>query len=433
MRMTNWLLLFFLLLITWLCYCLSDGCLLSPAFIVSAVMALTSLLLAINTDYWGYEISLNTVMCIVLSVLAFGVGEFFSFRSKKVVILDTARYLDNYQVATISKSVYVLLAVVSVGMFLIYFYTQLHNASKIGMEDSLSNIIIANRWYVEEKENETIVKFIFRVHRVIVFSVIFNYLYKLIIEKRNKNLFATIVISIPFFCSCVLSSNRSDLIYAASYLIFLILFLHYRSNGWQMQKSNTKMVRIIILIFIIALILFRLLGYLTGKSVTTTAYDNITAYMGSSFICFDKYLLNNGADFPASDTPLLFRGIYSIINMFGFNLDAHSFFKPHQHWGIWGSNVYSSLLEYHLKFGMVGLLIMEILIGAFYGTIWKKIKSGIASWNLVIVYAELFFCYLCMYSLDERFFCQFFTLTSFVEVFFICIITNKMMVYKNEE
>ena len=119
--------------------------------------------------------------------------------------------------------------------------------------------------------------------------------------------------------------------------------------------------------------------------------------------------------------------------MFGFNIDAHSFFKPHQHWGRWGANVYSSLLEYHIKFGTLGLLVMEVMIGMFYGCIWKKIKSGVASWPLVIIYGELFFYYICMYPIDERLFSQFFTLTSFIEVFLIIVFVNKLFDLKKGE
>lgn len=428
----NWLLFILLLCLGILSFFFNRRCILTPSFVMTGVMMLSALLLALNTDYWDYRISIETLVIILMSVLAFWVGETIALHSKRVIIVGRASYLDDRQLIKLSSWKYYLLIVVSFILFGIFFYFQYINASSVGMAGSISSLVSANRWYVENRVGGEIEKFLFICHRVLVYLMIFYYFYnKICFNLRGKKIL-TILIALPYFLSCAISSNRSDIISFASFLIFIIIFLNYRKINWE-SSNNGKLILSLVAIGALALYAFRMLGYLTGKSLLSSTYDNISLYAGSPFLSFDMYISGKAQGFDSNSHPLLFRGIYSIINMFGFNIDAHSFFKPHQHWGRWGANVYSSLLEYHIKFGTLGLLVMEVMIGMFYGCIWKKIKSGVASWPLVIIYGELFFYYIYMYPIDERLFSQFFTLTSFIEVFLIIVFVNKLFDLKKGE
>lgn len=428
--MINWLLVLSLAIIMMITFYSNQKCFLSPPFIVSSVMFITALLLAFNTDYWGYVISIDTYYIIVLAVLFFSFGHLLTYKSSATLFSNHSVSIVNYELKQLKKKHYYLLMIVSVVLFLAFAYHQYSNASSIGMSGSLSQIVIANRWYVENKSGNEFFKLIFVIHRVIAYFSVFVFFYNLIIRKRKEHLLLTIIIVIPYFFCCALSSNRSDVIAAIGFFLFIIMFLVYYKSNWLTRKENKRLIFFVIILMVFGVFLFRLLGYLTGKSTLSNAYDNVSLYAGSSFISFDIYLQNKGTSFPLGDKPLLFRGIYSIFNMIGFNIDAHAFYKPHQYWGRWGANVYSSLLEYHMKFGFIGLLVMELLIGSFYGIFWKKMRNNHITWPSIIILGELFFYYLCMYSIDERLFSQFFTLTSFVEVFFILFLYKRVFTIK---
>ena len=184
---------------------------------------------------------------------------------------------------------------------------------------------------------------------------------------------------------------------------------------------------ILVSFVLLAIFSFRYLGTFTGKTSRYSTYENLSIYFCGSIICFDKYL--NGAVVLKDYSPLLFNGIYSILNRIGASISLDNYVLPHTYWGKdFGANIYTSFLPYYSEFGLSGLLLIEFAIGLFYGTWWKKIMHGNASLFSIAIFGYFFYI-LVYYPIAERFFSQIFTLTSIIELvfayLFFSIVRNK--------
>ena len=72
--MMNWLLVTLLFIMCYCSYFINGKTYIAPPVIVSGVMLASAIIVAINTSYWEYIISFDTVVVIVVSVLMFIFG-----------------------------------------------------------------------------------------------------------------------------------------------------------------------------------------------------------------------------------------------------------------------------------------------------------------------------------------------------------------------
>ena len=78
----NFCLTIILLLLSKISYHINNKCILGPSFVMSASMCLSSLIVTINTTYWNYSVSLETLLIITLSVISFMIGNTIVNQSK---------------------------------------------------------------------------------------------------------------------------------------------------------------------------------------------------------------------------------------------------------------------------------------------------------------------------------------------------------------
>ena len=247
----------------------------------------------------------------------------------------------------------------------------------------------------------------------------------------NEHKVLTFLVIIIYAMCCVLTSNRGDLLAMASTIIFLILFFNYKKKNWSYKASNVSTKFKVFLIFAVAIGGFRLLGYLTGKSNMYSFYDNICVYLGSPIVCLDRVVTGTANLRPGFHVTLV-TSLLRMLNSVGIHIDLTGYVTPHQYWtsqtGRWGSNIYTSLFPFYINYGLVPLFISEFIFGSLYSILWNSVKSGKGSWTSFIIYADMFFYYICMFSIAERFFSQFFTLTSMVEIAVIAFIVKQLVI-----
>ncbi len=425
----NWIFFLLMLLITFITYKINHKCYLAPGVVVSGMTTLSSLVIAINTS-WDYTISFITVVIICGSVLLFNIGQNIGERflsgaatNKKDVI--------NYELKRPSGYFYnvaILFGLITGGL---YFYQQFQNAASVGMNGSLSSIIEANRYVVQNGKDSTLIRLLFVCLKVVAYVVLAIYINEKIQGKKYIPTIRTFIIVGLYTVCSILTTNRSDIIALAGTVAFYILYFIYKKNNWSEKTVKLKTLMKVLLILIGAVLAFRVLGYLTGKSENSSFYDNISVYIGSSFVCLDKVITGNGI-VPNEINIVMFDGLWNLFKMVGIDFNLTSTAMPHQHWGNgFSSNVYSSLFPYLMKFGIVGLFIVQICLGILYGWLWKKIRTSTISWVGLMVYAQTFFYYICMYAIAERITAQFISLTTFVEITAIWVLMQVFTVKRS--
>ena len=144
-----------------------------------------------------------------------------------------------------------------------------------------------------------------------------------------------------------------------------------------------------------------------------------------SLINVDKVIVGT-SNLPKDYHASLFSALKRTLNSLGFIFPVSASATPHQYWtsenGRWGSNVYTSLFPFFVNYGGAVLLALETFFGFIYGAMWKFLKSKAVTWSAILVYADLFFYYIAMFSIAERILSQLFTITSLVEILFIFLL-----------
>ena len=424
--MTNFLLFFALLLLTILAYYFDDKRIISPPVIVNGSFAASSLFLLINTVYWDYQISFTTLSLIIISILAFNFGYFLI--SKSFNNAPNISYKNDCHISLSfpKRRMYFLAILYGLLVLTLYYIQQRNNAVSVDMGDSLASIIQANRYYLDETaQKSSFIKFMFLSYKIITYYFVYVIISQKICLNRVKNVWLTIVVSSIYLMCCTLTTSRVDVIYFAIFIIFILLYLgkysYLRSNK---KTKPLKVVFFVLVISLTAVLLFRLLGTLTGKSERYSAYDNLTTYLSGAIVCFDKYIVG-ASGIPSSYTPQLLTGINSLLSKLGINSNlSDGFVLPHQHWPHAAANIYTSLFPYYLRFGLIGLLFAEFFVGFIYSFVWYKFKNYSSSIAIILISANFSYV-LVYYPIAERFLSQLFSLTALFEITMILILCNK--------
>lgn len=423
----NFCLTIILLLLSKTSYHINNKCILGPSFVMSASMCLSSLIVTINTTYWNYSVSLETLLIITLSVISFMIGNTIVNQSKTNYCFNKNINVNNvFFKKTNIIHVFLLLAF-SVVVFIYVFYTQHSRGAAIGMGQDLSSVIQANRYYLQNESNILMKLLLSAVKVLCEITIIRYFVFKNMYKKKTSSLFLIIMLVVTLL-NFMMTTNRTEIISISSFVLFSLLYSKYIHYKWSKEALNIKIILKIILILFVALLIFRLLGYLTGKSDLYTFYDNICIYIGSSIVCFDKVITGNNIAFPYGYVPQIFGGYTIFLNMLGFNVEIDNLVWPHQYWDNGASNLYTSFFIYYVNYNVLGLLIIECFLGMIYGYIWKKVYLNRFSWVGVTIYGSILFYYLAMTPIYERFFTHFFTVTTLLEIIFMYIYLNQCTV-----
>ena len=295
------------------------------------------------------------------------------------------------------------------------------------MGQDLSSVIQANRYYLQNESNILMKLLLSAVKVLCEITIIRYFVFKNMYKKKTSSLFLIIMLVVTLL-NFMMTTNRTEIISISSFVLFSLLYSKYIHYKWSKEALNIKIILKIILILFVALLIFRLLGYLTGKSDLYTFYDNICIYIGSSIVCFDKVITGNNIAFPYGYVPQIFGGYTIFLNMLGFNVEIDNLVWPHQYWDNGASNLYTSFFIYYVNYNVLGLLIIECFLGMIYGYIWKKVYLNRFSWVGVTIYGSILFYYLAMTPIYERFFTHFFTVTTLLEIIFMYIYLNQCTV-----
>ncbi len=221
------------------------------------------------------------------------------------------------------------------------------------------------------------------ISSVISFFLFYSYCRNDILYKK-KNYLRLIPI-IPLVLESLLSTSRNGFIRYFCILAIIYLLTYKKYKEWSVQ-SNKKVLRNIIVIFVIIIVVFRLSGTLTGKTQKLGLLENIYMYFSNSLFAFDSFINTHfyTSDFFAKNS---FRSLYLLLNQFGANFPISDQFFSAYRFGLTGSdNILTGLCNPMIDFGFIGTLLTRFLLGFIYGRIFTKIKKSNAPINWIYMF-----------------------------------------------
>ena len=411
--MNNYLLFFILIAILFIYLYLNKWDLSIPGALFCVGFVVSSFAFMINTGRWNYVISGYTIFVIVISVLVFMLGSSFS---TKIRVSGSNRHFSIFKFKIRKKNLTTIFIIL---FFLSFIVRILDIYYATGSLDILIGALGIYRFNPKETQFTSIVRLFDATVNSIVIYQIMKLVQKIIKrEGKIKSQILFIILGLAYFA---LSSSRIELIYI--FIYFAIAY--YAGIKYHGKKINIKAIKTILFIIIGLYFVFFAAGYLTGKSqMQESVFDNISLYTGSSIGALDSWLKNNqsiGNYFGST----IFRGVSNFLSLVGIplNLPKDPYIRfinlgnmPHT------TNVFTCLAELLGDVGMIGMIVVLFLEGAFSGYVYKKAKLMYKQNKSSLFCIYLYLAPLILTSsISERFFRVFFTFSTVVFLLFLNI------------
>lgn len=386
------------------------------AFTISAV---ASLLLV---DTLNLDIHTITIGIIAAGIFSFFLGE-------KVGLLTRAKAeqklkrtpvpeLDSPQPIVIKP--WATFLVMAFMLVVLYFYFRvMYRASvlagnKYGIAGMFAYARIALNSASYDSETGGLLAHLTLMTECIGYIYLYVNVYNICIKAKN---------SVLNYIPCVLYMGQIGLSTArVGFITYLIagivmsMIIREKLNPEACRISRKALIRVLLVAFVL-LAGFRLLGYLTGKSVLRELWMDIAAYVGSSIPAFDQYLQSKPLtnEFFGKETLYNVYRLLDKLGIYTLRADDYSAILPFTVI-ITGFkvNVYTAFRRLIQDFGIVWAFAIMFFEGIFYGTWLTKQKVNKWTGLSTIIFAYMFYP----------------VVLSFVEEKFILNFTETRLIYK---
>lgn len=417
------------------CILREKGDISAPTVISVSVFLLVAIIALINIPNWKRDISLNTYLLIVISLLFQIFGDItVRLFWKRKVCTECNDTLNNEKIFNLKVLIY-----------LIFSFAALLYSIKIngGILNSLGYSFQSSLFLYYLRHKETLGY----VGEVSTLSVVIHYLvigmsYALVTIYIEKNFDKSFVLKsktrVLFFVSVIpvlgmefLTAGRDGFIRYFS-TVTLSMLCYIRRTHFTPQKIFRAGLKKITIVMMMTIVIFLVAGIYTGKTQENTIFDTISIYISSSIIAFDAKMSDNSSVFTEDGDKRSFYGVYKLIDKLNGDYTrksrADEFVQISSDGKI--SNIYTSFYDYYSDFGVIGLCIIQFFLGMFLGFIFKKTYSN--NYKLwILLYS--FYGYMLIRQITEAYFLKmFFTVTHIsllisvmLGYFFFC--SNKSM------
>lgn len=235
------------------------------------------------------------------------------------------------------------------------------------------------------------------------FVLIFYFLYQILV-KRERPSFVMLFPSFFYGIQQLLLGGRLQVIRLL--LMFFVIFCAFQwyNQTWNGQTIK-KISKIVIVTVLLTLPLFYLSKFFLGRSSNEGMLDYILRYIGGSTAALSIYL-DNSTHLNDSFGRETFMGIYDFIGRQTSVNGLTSLSWAVSPSGISIGNVYGADRRYFSDFGLKGVIILNALMGFFYGGYYRYLKLNWRNHNLkpisTIIYAYIF--YAVFFQFVEGFF-----------------------------
>jgi len=404
--------------------------LLSPWLISISVFIISLLFVILNKDNWDISLSPYTVLIIIIALLSIGIGETiarFVFRDTSPTLIPKA-----HNKIKIPRLLNLLVYVFSLAVLIWYYLRMRQIAGMVGYSSGQQLLIQYARlgilqYGISVGPVLAIATFLLRALSY-VYTFIFLYNFYMFKESRIKREVYYLLPSIVYLAQYSLSGSRGAIIEYFTYIIILIGIFLIKTKKSNIE-TNKRIAKYAVFGLLVFFIVFIFLGNLKGwKGADIKSLLSI--YTGGSILAFDNYL--NLPKVPneyfAEETLV---GVNNLLNRIG--IYEREFSRVLDFTAIDSkttTNIYTSLRRYIQDFGVFGMIIVQVLIGFFFGALYSKIKKS-KRFNYVVIFYAIIFMSIIYQSIDEQFLTTFLSTTQiftilFTYIFYRVLIKSKL-------
>lgn len=389
----------------------------SPKVLLTSGFMVSTLVFAIATSIWHYEISVATLFYIVISIIVFLSGCHIGFKTKVKRIHEI-----NNDIEIGYVSFFIFMLIILVGIYVRYLVI-IELVGRIG-EGDLAGL----RGEDVTSSYDTYLKFLTpSISAICIYAI--AYLFSEY-RKGTKRYLKSIFIILGYFIYCALSSARIEVIYL---FVYLFVFYSILINKDKKPKITPKIMAYMAVFTALGVLAFYGLGYLTGKSQNQeSVFENVAIYTASGIGALDVYL----TEFNYSINNIFtssFKGVYIFLSYFGLPFNSSSWTDPNEmNMIMYGdmnhnTNVYTFLRPLVHDYNYIGSLVFVFFEGWLYTLIYKRAINSSSVRNLWL-FLYVYSCpFIFMSSISERFCNVFISVTTLAFILFIKF-SNKVFI-----
>lgn len=403
-------------------YILSGKKILFPSVIVSAMFTLSSLFAALNSK-WGIQIQAKTYMILLVAIMIFSIGCLIG-NIKLIVFGSKWRHKESFLNVTkiiIPVDKAVVVAAICMIVSLVYFRHQLELSYAYGNTRGINGMIgtLRNAMVQDADVARLGILLNLGISFTKAAGIISLYIIIFSIIKKKKCKFITVLPLLCLIINIIISTGRGALIMVVTSAIYDVYALFYLKND---RKINHKIIKYGVILVVAFVFAFRVLGTLTGKSEALDFWDTLSIYIGSPIVCID-HVIQEGIGVTTQFGYNTFKGIYNMLSRFIGNMGLISNHDEKFRWASYSSNIYTALYPYLIDFGILGMIVIQFVLGVVNGAFWRKYtSSSTISDFILIIYGRFFGGALVYYSIAERFFSNYLALNAIAELVFYIVI-----------
>ncbi|KXT85152.1 O-antigen polymerase [Streptococcus sp. DD11] len=363
----------------------------NPVFIYLAVWLIASISTAFYSSRWGEEISLITVIIILIGNAVFLMGVLLSsnlFAERKLEIKLSQIKVSNLCVLLVL--LFFAFAIRFVYSELVYLAAQSKQLpGGVFRTIELARHMTTNYDFSLSRLSLNLLRINFSL------GIVFFYFFCESLFSGQDSIFykgKLLLISMISLGISLLSTGRTELLGLISgYAILYILFFS-KYYSWKDRRYGKKLFRMLLTIGLVFLGLFMVIGTFVLNRVDSQAelgiLDNLIKYMGSPIQALDYYLKNpslydNNQVF-GENTLIAVYGTLKSLGLSSYDLTP---FLPVIHFNGDKTNVYTIYYYFIKDFGYFSVLILQLVYGFFYGSFYYSIKKRYFTPLKAIVFA----------------------------------------------
>ncbi|WP_216830624.1 O-antigen polymerase [Alkalihalobacterium elongatum] len=424
------ILLFFLLLLMLVFTILVVKTLIHPLVILKSICTFSAFILIFYSKIWQVSISLDTVIIFILGLLFVDYGYlfmFYIFNKKRKIPAISPMQSNEMKEKEYSTKIALLFFLYILGLIIVVISKGQLNINN-GIDDLSESIMTLK---VDRRDGN--VEGLGVWQYPITFATAVGLTYTLVSLKEwfnkgiSKNLIIFLLPVISTLLLTYLMGRRSFLLIVI--IVSLILsyeFIVKKNNGITL-KQQVRYLFASVTLLTLFYFFFVSVGALFNKNLHGGAFNVFAIYLSGGIVAFDyvykDYILTSEL-FGQN----LFRIVYVVLNLLpGANFNTDTITQTIYLSKEFATNVYTVNLHYMADFGLIGVIIGNVMIGIILGFVYNKSKREreIGFWHIL---SAFFMFKLLSYTGAEKYFVS--MTINIQQVFIFLLLLKTPLLYK---